>query len=397
MTTNKPGPFLDKISIEESAQVARVLSYLSVTGTVLLIAIGLKSIFWHHQHHGYILLSFAVFMTVNHIHYRRTGNQQHQKTGVIAIVAALFAYLIASGGESNTGPMWFYIFPPLAFYLTNLRTGLLLTLTSIVFAIIVFVFPEAPFVKAQYSLDFQIRFLATLMFEISFCYAVDFSRRRAHSRLVDMAELYERAASTDELTQLANRRHMQQALVKEFSRYERNGHHFSVVLVDMDHFKKINDEYGHDAGDYVLQAFARLLPDICRRSDLPARWGGEEFLILLPDTSLLQALALAERLRCAVDAQDFVHQGQHIHVTISAGVCSSTHHTSIENLLKQVDISLYEAKSAGRNQIVPRVRRQAEDKIELIDPLACDDGPAISQQPADAHQTTDERPGDGEN
>src|SRR5690606_40139998 len=141
-------------------------------------------------------------------------------------------------------------------------------------------------------------------------FVIDDSRHTARQELVRMARLYERVSRTDELTQLANRRDMQHQLEKEFSRYKRHHHHFSVILLDVDHFKIINDTYGHDAGDHVLVEIAQQLRDTSRELDLVARWGGEELLILLPNTTLLQALKLAERIRARIAQHSVAYRSE---------------------------------------------------------------------------------------
>jgi diguanylate cyclase (GGDEF)-like protein len=159
------------------------------------------------------------------------------------------------------------------------------------------------------------------------------------------------------MTGLPNRRAMLTELNREWSRYNRAGHLFSVVLMDLDYFKSINDRYGHDAGDRVLESFSALLKSACRESDLASRWGGEEFLILLPDTPLLDALSLAERIRHATEQESIIYEGQRIPLSLSAGVSSITQTTDLEDLLKQVDKNLYLSKEQGRNRITPRVKQ----------------------------------------
>jgi diguanylate cyclase (GGDEF)-like protein len=177
-----------------------------------------------------------------------------------------------------------------------------------------------------------------------------------------LALAHEQAARTDELTGLANRRDMQNRLNQEFSRYQRSGHHFSIALIDLDLFKQVNDDYGHDAGDEVLRHFSSLLTNVIRQTDVAARWGGEEFLVLLPDTSLLQALTLAERIRMEVAETRFGLNGTRLPVTLSAGVCTIAQADSVNDLLRQADLHLYSAKDNGRNQVAPRVKsRPSQD------------------------------------
>ncbi|TGN38762.1 GGDEF domain-containing protein [Marinobacter confluentis] len=342
----------------EEARVSRLLTGLSVMAVLFLLGIGGKAWFAEHHTHAWVLWAFGAFVVANMLVYAQTGNRARQKGGLISIVGLLFGYLIITGGESNTGPLWFYVFPPLLFYLTDLKTGTAVLLFCVLIAVVVFQFPQLPFVTAEYSTDFKIRFFATLAFESIFCFVLEASRLNARKELMDMALAHKFAASTDELTGLSNRRDMHHRLNEELSRYQRSGHHFSVALIDLDLFKQINDRHGHDAGDQVLRDFAALMQSVIRQTDVAARWGGEEFLILLPDTSLLQALTLAERLRQRVSRHEFSFAGQAMPVTISAGVCSIAKTGSINELLKQADLHLYSAKESGRDRIAPRVRTQ---------------------------------------
>lgn len=356
--TSLPGPSQIISSEHEEWQISRLLLGLSAMAVLFLTAIGAKA--WHaeHQFHAFVLWLFNIPMIANMAWFAWTQNRLVQKAGLLITVGLLFIYLIASGGEGNTGPLWFYVFPPLLFYLTSLKTGTAILLFCYLLAIIVFQFPTLPGIEAEYSTDFKIRFFATLTFESIFCFVLEAGRLQARNKLVKLAENHAQAARTDELTGLANRRDMQSRLNTEFSRFQRNGHHFSVVLIDLDLFKRVNDNYGHDAGDGVLRRFAELTRLVIRQSDLAARWGGEEFLILLPDTTLLQALTLAERLRSEIAHTEFTHKGQVMPITISAGVCSISKAGSITELLQQADINLYSAKEDGRNRIAPRVRCQ---------------------------------------
>ncbi|MDL0431044.1 GGDEF domain-containing protein [Marinobacter sp. TBZ242] len=354
--TRLPDPSQKTADESEEERVSRLLTGLSAMAILFLVGIGAKAWFVAHTTHAGALWFFAALVAINMLVFARNGNRQQQKVGMIAIVGLLFGYLIITGGESNTGPLWFYVFPPLLFYLTDLKTGTAVLLFCYLLAAVVFQFPELPLVTAEYTTDFKIRFFATLTFESIFCFVLEASRLKARNELMNLAQAHEHAARTDDLTGLSNRRDMQHRLGEEYSRYQRSGHHFSIALIDLDLFKRINDEYGHDAGDEVLRRFSELMQAVIRQTDIAARWGGEEFLILLPDTSLLQALTLAERLRSEVANTEFIFAGQRLPVTISAGICSIAKAGSVDELLKQADIHLYNAKEDGRDRIAPRVR-----------------------------------------
>ncbi len=344
----------------EDDHVLRVMKALGYTAALMALLIGAKSWLSDHLPHAWTLFVFSALMASNCLVFDRFNKERPFRALFLILVSLLFLYLIASGGESNTGALWFYVFPPFVFYITGPKGGLILMGIMLALIMLIFRFPELPFVWTTYSMDYQIRFFATISFSTTFAYVLDQSRRKAYENLAQLATLYETAARTDELTRLPNRRDMHSHLDKEYYRYKRHGSHFSVILMDIDHFKSVNDTYGHDAGDYVLVKFAEMLKDSCRKMDIAARWGGEEFLILLPDTSLVQALAMAERFRRRIEQFTAHYKHQQIRCTTSCGVCSISQTKDISALLKQADINLYQAKLKGRNMVIPLVVQRSE-------------------------------------
>jgi len=161
--------------------------------------------------------------------------------------------------------------------------------------------------------------------------------------LVDLSQL----ASTDKLTGAWNRRRLEEALLKEMDRLRRYDHPLSMLILDIDFFKKVNDDCGHSAGDQVLVNMAAVLESNLRASDSLTRWGGEEFVVLCPDTTLYTATVLAERLRQSIAKTVFPEVGQ---VTISLGVAECIKGETWEDWFKRADSALYQAKASGRNQ-----------------------------------------------
>jgi len=164
-------------------------------------------------------------------------------------------------------------------------------------------------------------------------------------------EIY-RMTIVDGLTQIHNKRYFQEALDRELLRARRHARELCVLMFDIDFFKRINDQYGHLAGDYVLRELARIVQSRIRRDEVFARYGGEEFVIILPETSLDGATSLAENLRSRVEAHAFIFQGERIKVTISIGcaLLADDDKTAAE-LVQRADEKLYEAKRSGRNRV----------------------------------------------
>lgn len=172
---------------------------------------------------------------------------------------------------------------------------------------------------------------------------------RKNRELKEANETVARLASTDALTGLANRRTLREALQREIARAQRLGEHVSVVICDLDHFKSINDRYGHITGDHVLVSAATVFKNQLRPYDLAARYGGEEFVLLLPATSTDGAIVVAERMRSKIAEIKLPDCPQQI--TVSIGVATWIAGEAPEQLVARADAALYIAKSAGRNRV----------------------------------------------
>jgi diguanylate cyclase (GGDEF)-like protein len=176
--------------------------------------------------------------------------------------------------------------------------------------------------------------------------------RQQKLRLENALQQNRLLATQDELTGLSNRRHMTSMMVAERGRQQRNRAPISMVLMDIDHFKRINDSCGHQAGDQVLQIFADVMSHSLRAGDALSRWGGEEFLLMLPGTTAEEALICVERMRGQLAARSFDHIAPKLTVTFSAGigVCGVDDRT--DAIVERADRAMYRAKTAGRNRTI---------------------------------------------
>lgn len=163
-------------------------------------------------------------------------------------------------------------------------------------------------------------------------------------------QLYE-SATRDPLTQAYNKRFFDEQLAKDFSHAQRHKLALALVMIDVDHFKRINDEHGHPAGDHVLQRLAACIMGSLRTEDAFCRVGGEEFTVICRDSTLLEATQLGERLRRLAESTKFVYDGAQLHVTVSVGALGFVpeRHATAEAMAAEVDQLLYAAKHAGRN------------------------------------------------
>ncbi len=156
-------------------------------------------------------------------------------------------------------------------------------------------------------------------------------------------------STIDGLTNINNRRSMMKKINYELVRLERNKEPFALVLCDVDNFKATNDAHGHDAGDFILQEIAKLMFNAVRKQDTVGRWGGDEFLLLLPQTTLSGGFKLAENIRNLIMKQTFEFKDIILHITLTFGISAYEESETIDECLKRSDLALYEGKRMGRN------------------------------------------------
>ncbi len=175
--------------------------------------------------------------------------------------------------------------------------------------------------------------------------------KKKNQQLEQVLLQMETLAMTDQLTGLFNRRYFLSVFEKEFSRTMRHNHPTSCLMIDIDHFKRINDEYGHHAGDQVLIEISQIMTDCLRKSDTLARWGGEEFIIILPETTKENALQVASRILNTVSTRQFSSFPGQVTVSIGLAGMPDPNINASEKLIAASDHALYEAKNKGRNRI----------------------------------------------
>ena len=188
--------------------------------------------------------------------------------------------------------------------------------------------------------------------------------------ILDLREL----VRTDALTGLYNQRYFREALHREIERTQRTGEDFCLILMDLDHFKNVNDTWGHEVGNLALQHTAALIRDFTRTPDIPCRYGGEEFAILLPGSPLGASVAVAERIRAAFESTAITVEDKELHITASFGVCSYCKAGMLteEQLVETADRLLYQAKDQGRNQVcweparIHRTPQVSQDEKDLL-------------------------------
>jgi diguanylate cyclase (GGDEF)-like protein len=293
----------------------------------------------------------------------RCGANQHLTADPsLAFSQCLFALLSTSFSYAITGPargaVLGIVLVVLVFAMFSLPVAQIRWLSAIAFGLLASVMwwrsqtlPDRypPIVEATHAMFAMIIIASSAVLSARMA-ALRSRLARQRTELSQALELNRRLATLDELTGLINRRHMTAILQAEIERQRRHPGLMSVALIDIDLFKRINDRYGHATGDVVLQGFAKLALHELRTCDVIARWGGEEFLLLLPNVDGAAAVRAVDRLRVAFGNFPW-HGADDLRATFSAGVATRADDESVEALVERADQRMYAAKSTGRNRV----------------------------------------------
>lgn len=258
---------------------------------------------------------------------------------------ALASYLLLSGGAEGTGAYWSYPILMLMAFLTGPRVGAVFLCSYIAF---ITMFMLGPFdVTYPYRPFEAARIVITSSVLIILIVASEWIRIGSYGAIAEASEVNRHLANTDFLTKLLNRNGLKSRLLE--NEFEGPA---VVAVLDVDRFKQINDNYGHDRGDIVLQRLSMLLIKHTKGGDLSARWGGEEFLVILFDSQLDAAEALINKVKTEFEAIQFKTEAEDVSVSFSAGITRLEGKSEFEEAVKRADVLLYEAKDLGRNVIV---------------------------------------------
>lgn len=292
----------------------------------------------------------------------RSGWSQRFRDPSLALVQIVIALLWIATLYALTGPMHAAMLPLLVLSMASaivnldvrearLSTWFAILLMTVVMALATLLDPEVYVPKVQFCLwGLMACTLPTgLLNSMQLKRLKQRLKTQREELKVALTRLHD-LATHDELTGLSNRAHVSEMLAHYVQRHRDGGETFSIALLDLDFFKRVNDTHGHGVGDEVLKAFADAVRRTVRESDVPARWGGEEFLILLPQTGAENARVVLERLRERFTAQQVSASVPSLRASFSAGLASPAPGDTLAVLLERADQALYAAKTAGRNR-----------------------------------------------
>lgn len=330
----------------------RTFSFLAISSIAILVFTGL--LIANYQSYPRLLSSILfgslVAVFINVVIYFSTRQLKNCGIGIALTVLLLSVMLVYTGGKENTALYWIMFYPVVVFTMLGVRYGLALSIIVLVSIVIQFYGPEIN--QAQYGEVEKTRFLSGFSLVVLFSFINEYFRDRSHQTITNITYSQKQSANTDSLTGLPNRRFIDTIFVSKLEQLSSEFMPMSVVMCDIDRFKAVNDNYGHDVGDIALMHIAKIMQTQLRFSDVVARYGGEEFIICLPHASIRQAMQIAEKLRKSIETHPAnLEDGYTLELTASFGVAEVKLATAFHAAVKQADEALYNAKKNGRNQV----------------------------------------------
>ncbi len=275
-------------------------------------------------------------------------NTRHLERWILAFLlpfCIIMMFALTSPRATTTVFAWVLLIPILSHLLLGRRLGMMVSTVFMSLAALIFLFRYHSTPEMMQPLPIANIALVSLTI-LAFSHIYEITREQSESRLLKMAQ-------TDALTGLANRARLMDVFEQERKRSLRNGTPLSVLVLDLDHFKQVNDQRGHEAGDLALKQVSSTLQSSLRATDLATRLGGEEFAILLTNTTAEQAQHVADKIRHAIEAMPVRYQEQSIRLTVSGGIAQfGPDGADLQSLIGRADQYLYQAKESGRNRII---------------------------------------------
>jgi diguanylate cyclase (GGDEF)-like protein len=331
---------------------------ISLVFFMLICMIAFLSFSIYHYFAGnfsiFILDLIALLFSLTAVAYIRNKKNAPVIYWIISLFCVAVSGVIVSIDRSEIFYLfWPFLLPPIVFSLLGQKSGLAVNMASLIVNLFLMSFTGTIFATAPYSASVIVRYSIIYAILTLFTYILEMTKQILINSINKEKEKFEKASRHDSLTGLSNRMDILIKINNEKERQQRQDNPFSLIICDIDNFKDINDNYGHDSGDFVLKKTAGILKDQVRGIDHPSRMGGDEFLIMLVETDITDGFKVAERIRKEIESEVFSYRHANFHITMTFGICECRKSdNNINECIKRADQALYEGKKQGKNIVV---------------------------------------------
>lgn len=347
---SKPGIEVLLTEVERKRQLGNI-TLITKIGVIFMSCFGVYSLFTDNIFVGIVLLISAFLTQAAYAYAMRTGNLLYTRYMDAIISIGLYFFLLITGGINNTGALWCFPLLLILVFTLEERLGNWLGALVLIFCA-AFLYLIDPLWNQIYNHDFSLRFLGAQLAAFSLSRAIENSRVISEEKISQIGHDFYHVALHDPLTGLLNRRAILDQMNYEYIRTKRNKNIFSIMFVDIDHFKKVNDTYGHDFGDQVIIETGKIIKNILREQDMISRWGGEEYVLFFPDSPDKVMSDVSSRILAEIRSHTHVFNTEEIHITVSIGIACYKEGDSVDDVINRADACLYKAKQQGRNCVV---------------------------------------------
>ncbi|WP_127554797.1 GGDEF domain-containing protein [Saccharospirillum alexandrii] len=336
-------------STPEQIELRRTLvlmRFFAVSGNLIMVPFALLAV-WQGIWIRFWILLLVICVITTLVVTAHVRQQTRLARVALALVLCLFAlHLTVSGGQDGTGVYFAFTLIPMMIVIAGWRWGQILggLYTLMLIAAILIDWPWL----YPYTLEAVPRLIAATLFIVLLSLLIEWTHVQSYLAIKHTADVHRKNSLTDPLTGLMNRLGLERQLLK----WEQTAQLATVALIDIDHFKAVNDRYGHDVGDRVLSTFAKVLRNNLKESDSVCRWGGEEFVLVMIGLTEAEALPIVDELRKLIASRRFQFDEHNIGLTFSAGLAAFNGESEFKRALKLADQRVYQAKSSGRNRVV---------------------------------------------
>lgn len=323
-----------------------LMRFFVITGNLVMAPMLIVSLL-HQRWQSAVILALMVLLTVTLVVRAHQRQQTRNVSRLLSVLLWLFtSYLMVTGGYAGTGIYFAFSLLVLMIMLAGLRLGVVLGVSYL--ALMIMVQLAQPDFAYRYPISSQVRLQIATAFLVLLLLIAEWIHLQSYVAIKLTVEKHQRNSLTDPLTTLVNRAGLERSL-EQWTDAKQAA---AVTLIDIDHFKQINDQYGHATGDKALATVAKVLRNNLKQNDIVCRWGGEEFVVVFEQLTLAQATEVVDQLRELLADRTFNLDGQEVQLQFSAGVAAFAGSSGFSAALQQADARVYQAKRAGRNRVV---------------------------------------------
>jgi len=336
--------FVDKDLFAKNPKLARkiyLIKLFGIIGILVTLPFGLLSMYYGNLKLSILLIVVAAFLGVNYLLVVKTTRYVLASNIIVYLFLLLFLYLVYSGGVENTGSLWIYAFPPLALFLHGLKKGLVDIALFVILLTVMFLYPGNELLSASYSDEYKLRLIFSLLVVSFLSSLYEYSSAKSHQQLELLTYKLIGIAKEEQLAEITSKRSINDEMEVFFDYAMEHDEDLSLVLCDIDYLYDIQERYGKDVSDMIIDKISDEIKKSIHNSMAISRWTGNELLIVLPQTKYDDACTFSNALEKRIKNLKIIHDRKPILCSLTTGVADAKNTKSIYGMIRNADAKMY--------------------------------------------------------